>query len=79
MRSWVYVGTSQGVGETHNLRITVDLCGNISLPDIPGLPKFGSRHSELWLDALKGGIVQLLVELFKKLRIGIEAFKLSEL
>ena len=67
------------MGETHNLWITVDLCGNFGMPDIPRLPKFSWRHFELRLDALKGEVVQLLVELFKKLRKGIEAIELPEL
>lgn len=48
------------MGETHNLWITVDLCGNFGMTDIPRVPKSSWRHFELRFDALEGEVVQLL-------------------
>lgn len=67
------------MGETHNLWITVDLCGNLGMADIPRVAKFSWRHFELRFDALEGEVVQLLIEFLKKLCKGIEAIKLPKL
>lgn len=67
------------MGETHNLWIAVDLCGSFGLLSKPLLPEFRWRHPKLRLDTLEGEVVQLLIELFKKLCVCIEAIELSKL
>jgi hypothetical protein len=51
----------------------------LGLSSNPLLAKLCWGHFELGFNALEGEVVQLLVELFKKLCVSLEAIELSEL
>lgn len=56
-----------------NVSITMGLCENSSLSNVPFRPNSRRRHFEPRFDALEGKVVHLLVEYCKTLGIGRES------